>query len=101
MIHPSLTTLCLLVVLRLYPVSLLQLFHSQQPPVRLLSLSKMSNGGDDEREEYGDQVDIVYPGGVDFEDPNEHAEEGTDILRQILRSWEGKFCNKADSSNEH
>ncbi|KAL9378002.1 hypothetical protein Peur_029337 [Populus x canadensis] len=70
--------------LRLYPVSLLQLFHSQQPPVRLLSLSKMSNGGDDEREEYGDQVDIVDPGGDDFEDPNEHAEEGTDIFTCMM-----------------
>jgi len=44
----------------------------------------MSNDGDDEREEYGDQVDIVDPGGDDFEDPNEHAEEATDIFTCMM-----------------
>ncbi|KAH8502931.1 hypothetical protein H0E87_014299 [Populus deltoides] len=111
MIHPYLTTLCLLVVLRLYPASLLQLFHSQQPPVRLLSLSKMRNDGDDEREEYGDQVDIVDPGGDDFEDPNEHAEEATDIFTCMMPFYsydishacgpEPAICSEFDFARMH
>jgi hypothetical protein len=41
-------------------------------------------GGGDECEEYGDQVDIVDPGGDDFEDPNEHAEGSTGIFIYIM-----------------
>ena len=41
-------------------------------------------GGDDECEEYGDQVDIVDPGRDDFEDPNQHAEGSTGIFIYII-----------------
>ncbi|KAJ6902973.1 hypothetical protein NC651_020455 [Populus alba x Populus x berolinensis] len=52
---------------------------------QLLSIPQDEYGGGGECEEYGDQVDIVDPGGDDFEDPNEHAEGMENIQERALK----------------
>ncbi|KAL3582103.1 hypothetical protein D5086_016435 [Populus alba] len=55
--------------------------------------------GGDECEEYGDQVDIVDPGGDDFEDPNEHAEGSTEAHFGTLDEYFRTLRGKADRIN--